>query len=176
MIVSTVLDCLSLEAGEAIPATKGRLTAVFKRSSGFKGKFGWSVQSGKLTDGQNEIGVVFWNKPDLTNLKGKLIYLVSGNDDQGNPTGLMKEISSSKDPKYDGLAQIKVDKEAEVTVKPPVGQENNDNPELDSQEPPQQEHKQEAPQSPVEKPVMFLKDLDSFPRRARSRSRCIHLY
>lgn len=163
MIVSTVLDCLSMEAGEVIPAAKGRLTNVFKRATGFKGKFQWSVQSGVLKDGDNEIGIVFWGHPPVDAYKGKLIYLIGGTNDKGEPAGLTRDLSTSKDAKYDGLSQIKVEKEATISVSPPAGsgtQENNDNPDLDSQPPPEEK------QPPFEKAgPMTLNDLDGEVRK-----------
>lgn len=137
-----------MQTGHVVPATKGKLTKVWNRTTG-EGQFGpYSVQPGMLEDGPNKIKVKFWDREDVKNLEGCTLYIEAKVNDKGQADGVIRDQSKSKDPKYDGHPELKINKTAIVTAEgkssqqqqPPAQQQrdNNYNPDLEAGAPQQQ--------------------------------------
>lgn len=89
MQVLKVSEILQREVGEQIPAARGTLKAVFKRSQGTSSVGAWSIQNAVLTDGQQEIKLKLMNKEPVDGWKGKEVYLLATHDDKKGFSGLL---------------------------------------------------------------------------------------
>lgn len=73
-------DVCAMGPGESVTQTKGTLKAVFKYCTG-KGQDGnGTFQGAVLSDGPSEIKLKVWDRDDLTPLKGKQVWVISGTD------------------------------------------------------------------------------------------------
>lgn len=102
MVVNEVLNQAD---GTVLTDTMGLVTWVADMRSGVKGTRQWSNQFTYFKDQfGSSIGVIFWNRPDVKDLKGKIVLVKSGKD------GDMKVGS------YNNKKQLNVAESAAVTV------------------------------------------------------------
>lgn len=174
----TVSDVLEYEDGTAIAAIKGKVESIYKHTSG-KGQRGpYTYQSGTLKDVQGwEIRFTFWNHPNLSNLKGKVIFLIAKDAETDSPKGLSIKMGSDKN--QNPRKELKIEKSASVSLTGAVSHDEAgsdpemQNPDLDEATPPP------ANNPPAKKPAtpppqghtnpagpVTLNDIDPDARRA----------
>lgn len=82
--VMTVADVQKLDADIPIPALRGKLTTLYKRSAGETQKGKWSFQNGEIESGGAKMKVVFKDRDELPmSWKSKEVYLLSNNGSRG---------------------------------------------------------------------------------------------
>jgi hypothetical protein len=91
-VIVNVRDLGTLAVGDVVPGVKGVLKAVFKRTDGIGREKTGSVQTAFLKDceTEDEIKLKVWDREDVSNLKGSVVWLVSKQGKSGL-TGLKIE-------------------------------------------------------------------------------------
>lgn len=94
MQVLRVSEILQREVGEQIPAARGILKAIYKRSTGTNSQGPWSLQNAIITDGAAELKLKLSGKDELPeSWKNKEVYLLAKHGEKGF-TGLRFEEDS----------------------------------------------------------------------------------
>jgi hypothetical protein len=78
-----IKDALNEEDGMTISAIRGRVKSVYERRSGGEGKKAYTVQNAIIEDDSGTVRAGFWNRPDLSHLKGKVVTISSKKGDKG---------------------------------------------------------------------------------------------
>lgn len=79
-----IKEILGLEAGEAIPAVRGRLKAIFEQKTGTNTNGEWALQNGTLTDGTAEVKITFKDRAAIPmSWRGRELLLQCVSGDKG---------------------------------------------------------------------------------------------
>lgn len=102
--VSQTINIADLPArvGTCIPSFVGILDLIWERKEGSKNGKDWSVQSGLLEKGNEKCQVTFWNRGEMSGMKGKTLFL-SARMSKGKLTGL-----DVKEAEYQGKTNIQI--------------------------------------------------------------------
>lgn len=84
MRVIPLAEILTMDIGEIVPSTRGKISNVFGRKTGNNDHGDWSVQAVVLKKDKAELRVKLWNHPEIPkSWKGKELVIISATGTKG---------------------------------------------------------------------------------------------